>query len=105
MRAINLNQSSASVFKFKMHCFILFVTWPFKLDIKHQLANAHGSILEHVVEACAGGFYAAPMADEVTDFFTTHPLPSIQRKISQVGDIYCESLLKEVYCVVSFVRQ
>jgi hypothetical protein len=41
-------------------------------------------MMEHVIGACAGGFYAAPMADEINDFFAAHPLPSAHRKIAQV---------------------
>ena len=57
--------------------------------IKQALANAHSSLLEHVIEACAGGFYSAPMADDITDFFKEHTLPSSQRKISQVRRCRC----------------
>lgn len=40
--------------------------------------------MEHLILACAGGFYASPMADDVADFFQNHPLPGVQRKIAQV---------------------
>jgi hypothetical protein len=53
-------------------------------DIKRLLDNAHGSMMEHMIDACAGGFYAAPMADEVEGFFVAHPVPGAQRKIAQV---------------------
>jgi hypothetical protein len=61
-------------------------------DIKRLLDNAHGSMMEHVIDACASGFYAAPMADEVEGFFVAHPVPGAQRKIAQVSHIPCPSV-------------
>lgn len=53
-------------------------------EIKRLLENAHVSMMESIIDACAGNFFAAPMADEVEDFFTAHPLPGAQRKVAQV---------------------
>jgi hypothetical protein len=49
-----------------------------------MLASASPSLMDALIGAACAGFTSAARADEVVSFFTSHPLPANQRKISQI---------------------
>ena len=63
-------------------------SWQFYQDnfdeFKAKLASAHPALMDAAIVYSCGGFATAARADEIDAFFKAHPLPSNQRKLSQM---------------------
>ena len=52
--------------------------------IKGMIGNASSSLMDACIVMCASSFCSDAKANEIEEFFASHPLPSNTRKISQL---------------------
>ena len=66
------------------------IAWAYFQDnhkrLTQMLDKASPSLMDAVIVMCSGGFCSEEKADKIEAFFTTHPFPKNERKISQMTE-------------------